>query len=137
MKQKINKKGFTLVELLSVLVILAVLALIAVPVVIQIINDSKQSSKIRSAELIEEAARLYVLNELKGENVPDTITLQELVNKGYVDARGEDLNNYVVVTRVGDSYTFSYSGRTGVVDDNNNNDDNDEEEIVLTPGLYD
>ena len=45
------KKGFTLIELLAVIVILAIIALIAVPIVLQIINSSKKSSYVRSAEL--------------------------------------------------------------------------------------
>ena len=36
-----NKKGFTLIELLAVIVILAIIAVIAVPIVINIIDDSK------------------------------------------------------------------------------------------------
>ena len=39
-----NKKGFTLIELLAVIVILAVIALITAPIVVGIINDSKESS---------------------------------------------------------------------------------------------
>ena len=46
-----KKKGFTLIELLAVIVILAIIALIAVPIVLQIINSSKKSSYVRSAEL--------------------------------------------------------------------------------------
>ena len=39
MKRNINKKGFTLVELLAVIVILAVLALVAMPNVTRLMND--------------------------------------------------------------------------------------------------
>lgn len=39
-----NKKGFTLIELLSVIVILAVIALIAVPIILNIIEDTKEES---------------------------------------------------------------------------------------------
>ena len=45
------KNGFTLIELLAVIVILAIITLIAVPVVVNIINDSKENSKNRSAEI--------------------------------------------------------------------------------------
>ena len=44
------KNGFTLIELLAVIVILAIITLIAVPIVLNIINDSKESSLLRSAE---------------------------------------------------------------------------------------
>ena len=36
------KKGFTLIELLAVIVILAIIALIATPIVLNIINDTKE-----------------------------------------------------------------------------------------------
>ena len=58
------KKGYTLVELLTVIIILSVLALITVPVVTNIINDSKLSSAERSLEgyvkAIENAQVNYV-----------------------------------------------------------------------------
>ena len=40
-----RRKGFTLIELLEVIVILAIIALIATPIVLDIIKDSKVSSK--------------------------------------------------------------------------------------------
>ena len=43
-------KGFTLIELLAVIVILAIIALIATPIVLNIINDTKESAVLRSAE---------------------------------------------------------------------------------------
>lgn len=49
---KMNKKGFTLIELLAVIVILAIIALIATPIILGIINDSRDSAKERSAELV-------------------------------------------------------------------------------------
>jgi type IV pilus assembly protein PilA len=45
------KRGFTLIELLAVIVILAIIALIATPIVLNIINDSKESATLRSAEM--------------------------------------------------------------------------------------
>ena len=45
------KKGFTLIELLAVIVILAIIALIATPIVLSIINDSKESASLRRAEM--------------------------------------------------------------------------------------
>ena len=44
------KKGFTLIELLAVIVILAVIALIATPIVLSIIEETKESAVLRSAE---------------------------------------------------------------------------------------
>ena len=45
------KKGFTLIELLAVIVILAVIALIATPIILNIIEDTKEQSVKSSANL--------------------------------------------------------------------------------------
>ena len=54
------KKGFTLIELLAVIVILAIIALIATPIVLNIINDSKESSLLRSADFYLDAVEYAV-----------------------------------------------------------------------------
>ena len=50
-KLKLTTLGFTLIELLAVIVILAIIALIAIPIVIHIINDTKNSSEKESIKL--------------------------------------------------------------------------------------
>ena len=69
----LNKKAFTLIELLAVIVILAIIALIAVPIVLNIINDSKEQARERSAELYEKAVLNAVMQkQLDGKTiVPD------------------------------------------------------------------
>ena len=66
------KKGFTLIELLAVIVILAIIALIATPIVLNIINDTKENSLLRSAEFyldaVETAVAQSTLNDKKLEN---------------------------------------------------------------------
>lgn len=52
--KKINKKGFTLVELLAVVVILGVLLMIAVPSVTNIINSSRDKAFLSQAKLAVE-----------------------------------------------------------------------------------
>ena len=47
-----KNKGFTLIELLAVIVILAIIALIATPIVLGIIEDSKESANRVSAQYI-------------------------------------------------------------------------------------
>ena len=49
------KKGFILIELLAVIVILAIIALIATPIVLNIINETKESANLRSAEMYLDA----------------------------------------------------------------------------------
>ena len=66
------KKGFTLIELLAVIVILAIIALIATPIVLSIINNSKESAQLRSAEMylkgVETSVATAIIHE---KNVKD------------------------------------------------------------------
>ena len=66
-----NKRAFTLIELLAVIVILAIIALIAVPIILNIIEDSKLSSQKRSidnyAKAVEQAATRY--NVVQGKSI--------------------------------------------------------------------
>lgn len=47
-----RSKGFTLIELLAVIVILAIIALIATPIVLGIIDDSRQNTNELTADFI-------------------------------------------------------------------------------------
>ena len=58
-----KKNAFTLIELLAVIVILAIIALIAIPIVINIINDSKEESIDRSIELYIDHAQKMIANK--------------------------------------------------------------------------
>ena len=84
-------KGFTLIELLAVIVILAIIALIATPIVLSIINDTKESSVIRSGEFYVDA----VQNKIMQENMKLGGTLNPsecIVNgEGNVTCDGTDL----------------------------------------------
>ena len=66
------KKGFTLIELLAVIVILAIIALIATPIVLNIINDTKESATLRSADFYLDGVELSVSQAiLKEINIED------------------------------------------------------------------
>ena len=66
------KKGFTLIELLAVIVILAIIALIATPIVLNIINDAKESSLVRSAEFYLNGVEISVSTaKLNNKNVKE------------------------------------------------------------------
>ena len=58
-----KKNGFTLIELLAVIVILAIIALIATPIVLSIIDDTKQSAMLRSAEMYITGVEHSVMKE--------------------------------------------------------------------------
>lgn len=90
------KKGFTLVELLGVITIIAILALITVPIVIPLINQSKQNALIDSGYVIVNAAKNYQM-ELQSNNealeysvvYPDGINSDKLSVKGDLPDAGE------------------------------------------------
>lgn len=86
------RKGFTLVELLAVIVILAIIALIATPVVLGIINNSRESARLRSAEFyldaVEQAIMKQNLNTV-GETMPSEC---EIVANGNLNCDEETIN---------------------------------------------
>ena len=54
------KKGFTLIELLAVIVILAIISLIATPIVLNIINEARESSTLRSVDFYLDAVEYSI-----------------------------------------------------------------------------
>ena len=56
------RKGFTLIELLAVIVILAIIALIATPIVLNIINDTKDSANKRNIDMYARALETAIAN---------------------------------------------------------------------------
>ena len=82
--KRLNKKGFTLVELLVVIVILGVIMSIAIPSITSSIERSKDKQKTQIIKLIESAGELYV--DKHKNTVTPPITLNHLMKKGhYVD----------------------------------------------------
>lgn len=63
-----KKKGFTLIELLAVIVILVVVSLITVPMILGVINKSKEKAAKSSIELLKEGITVQMVSlNLKGE----------------------------------------------------------------------
>ncbi len=139
MKNRLKKSrfvsGFTLIELLAVIVILGVVIAIAVPAVSNVIRDSREKAYIKTAANIERAAQLYVSNEVSAlKHLRDhgdfiELTLQELVNNNYLNAKivnpitREDFRldgNVVKVTNNNGSFDYEFKPthiRTGLVAD--------------------
>ena len=91
MKKKLsNNLGFTLIELLAVIVILAIIALIATPIVLSIINDSKESARLRSAEMylnaVEQSVSIEKMNNTNFK--PNSCEIE----KGNLNCEGYDKN---------------------------------------------
>ena len=74
--KRLNKKGFTLVELLVVIVILGVIMSIAIPSITSSIERSKDKQKTQIIKLIESAGEL--------NTVTPPITLNQLIEDGLI-----------------------------------------------------
>lgn len=85
------KKGFTLVELLGVIVIIGIIGVIITPLIVNIINDSKNDANEIQAETIRRAAKNYV--EANIYTLPEdchtttgcTITIKDLKEGGFLE----------------------------------------------------
>jgi len=121
-----NKKGFTLVELLAVIVILGIVATLAYSSVTTIQKNIEEDMFEKKADIIEEAAIMYgddilrttLANKTSGEKYNGgycaTITVKELVEKGYLDKDNDNT-----------------CGNGCVVDPNNSNVSLDNNNIII------
>ncbi len=64
------KKGFTLIELLAVISLLAIVALIATPIILNVIDDSKESANLRSIEGYARAIKQEYYNQSMDGSIP-------------------------------------------------------------------
>lgn len=74
--KKLNKKGFTLVELMGVITLLCIILLIAIPAVTRFLGKSKDQYYKTTMDNIEAAVEEYLLD------YPDDVPIQ---NKGYTE----------------------------------------------------
>ncbi len=82
-----NKKGLTLIELLTVIVILSILMVILFPTVKSLLGNSKSKVKSADEKSVREAAEMYVADHVtnfstNGENY---LTIQTLIDGGYLE----------------------------------------------------
>jgi len=88
-----NKKGFTLVELLAVIIILALLVVLASTSVTKLVGDSKNDLYNSQIELIKSAAQIWGADNL--DKLPEVgkcsyLTLENLKGYGLIDP---EINN--------------------------------------------
>ncbi len=119
-----NRKGFTLVEVIVVIAIIAILLLVLVPNVFVMIDKNNKKSCNNLKDNIESAAKIYVTNNKYdlgfGCNTPKNITFKTLVDSGDLELNGGTLenpftgsevnldSNYVKVTYDCNNKSFSY-----------------------------
>lgn len=112
-----NKKAFTLIELLAVIVILGILLGIAIPRVSQYINDSKKRTFADQAKLYIDAVRNDATSEMYplpiGSNevtivTLDRIKLEKATEKSSFGGKYLYNKSYVAIINVGDGTDTDY-----------------------------
>lgn len=116
-----NKKGFTLIEVIVVIVIIVILSLILIPNVMLFINKNDKKSCEKLITNIESSAKIYVSENkytlgFDCSNTSKTIKLQQLVEEGDLSSpiinpitKTEiDLNTTIAVTYNCTDKTFTY-----------------------------
>ena len=94
-----TKRGFTLVEVLTVILLLSLLVVIAVPAYKAVLERGKKKNYEAKVSLIEMAAEKYAIEENLMNST--TITLNELITEGYVAADKVDSDgNYKMLNEV-------------------------------------
>ena len=101
-----NKKGFTLVELIAVIAVLGMIIGIATFSVVTLVNRAREKTKEENINNLKDAAIIYCMENHFKRNVktPCTRTVQELITSGdFVDkegicSKGELKNKKVTVT---------------------------------------
>lgn len=94
MKKCLNKKGFTMIELLGAIVILGILSVLAITSISRLLNKAKNTQDDQQESILVTAAESYMqanrdrLPKSIGETV--TVTAQTLKNKHYLKS---DINN--------------------------------------------
>lgn len=120
------KKGFTLIELLAVIIILAIVALVATPIILNVVDDARQSAAKSEASMIVSGVNNYcataaMKNQLDGtEDIcadADGVTKEEvatMVNLGNATVTSITYNTtsgaVTALTIKSNSYTVTYNG---------------------------
>lgn len=121
-----NKKGITLVELLSVLVLISIIAVIAIPLITGFLKDSKSDADTINKANIKEAAELYLADNVGSTidfdiNPTTTVTLRQLLDGGYISGDLKDQisgSNYnldtstVTISKENNSYNYTLNLNT-------------------------
>ena len=111
----LNKKGYTLIELLAVILIIGLILVLSTYGIIKAVKSSKEKVTTLSEKSIKEAAETYAteknddnnywLDITDKENKYFCITIEELMNKGLLDKKANieskdfDIHSYVLVKK--------------------------------------
>lgn len=115
-----NKKGFTLAELLGVIVVLSIIVSIAGLSVISVMNKAKNKTFAEMTDNLKDAAKTCYLDNLDNldkESVAKNCgTVKKLKDNGYFEDNKDYCNNvtiYFSETSDGDDYQVNLEGKCG------------------------
>ena len=113
------KKGFTLIELLAVIIILAIVALIATPIVLNVVDDAKDSAAKSEASMIVSGVNNYcavaaMKEQLDGTTNPCTDGVDTTELTSMVDLGNASVSAITYTSGKVSALTVSSNGRTVV-----------------------
>ena len=111
-----NKKGFTLVELLAVIAILALLVLVAVPNVLGMFNKAKKDTFLTEAKnIFKESANKYISDNMHNSNEGNIYCKSETDSKNPLDMDIGDTYYYIEKDSTGKTIKFVVWNSSGYV----------------------
>lgn len=90
LNKKLNKKGFTLAELLVVVAIIAILVAVSIPIFTSKLNEAKKNTDLANVR----AAKAAAVNEYLTEEKTDEVTYYYDADKGTVAENGTNIKPY-------------------------------------------
>lgn len=117
-----NKKGFTLIELISVIAILGFIAILVFPKFKGMVSDKKQKLYDANVKQIEDAAKMFAVKSVKNfdvyQMIEDTgyaeISLSMLCDMELLNCpinnpiTNNEMDGYVEVYKEGNSFAYNY-----------------------------
>lgn len=96
-----NKKGFTLVELMATIGLLAIMSLVIGVNITSILKSTKQNEEEFNKEQIEKAACVYYSSDSSeglNKNGSTNITVEDLIKSGLLDETYKNENGKIIIT---------------------------------------
>lgn len=90
LKKKLNKKGFSLIELIIVIAIMAILAAIIVPTVINKVNDANKSAAATEAQNLANAIQQDIIELAAGGTNATTTYVSAVAADGKITLKDGD-----------------------------------------------
>ena len=122
-----NKKGFTIVELLVTVALLAIISTISVISITSFINKNKENNYEILKNTIIQASKEYVADNRYG-NIDSSITAQYLLDNHYITSgltdpktgKNIDLNSVIItITYQNKNYTYEIKQEDWKLEDGN------------------